>query len=155
MKGFTTTKKIGLKGGDKGTTPFIRLVSKSFDAINGRTDCCIEVCKNMKTCTDNEKKIDAIENLKSEIKNNKNIIKNELAKVKGRRLDKNQVKELSKKITPIQKSLKKMSVDLQSLPLPDNIWTKQYPCFNSSKELTDGQIYGLLKKQYPGVKDIS
>ncbi len=89
MKGITVTNKLGLKGGIKGTIPFIKLLNHTFNSVDKREDCKILICVSKDKADDLEAKeqsnVKELENIISQqaiiskeggkIKNNSNLKK--------------------------------------------------------------------------------
>lgn len=217
MKGITVTDKLNLKGGTKGATPFIQLISHKFDGKANRIDCHIKICESLAKCNDNDKRAKDLFDTGNVRKEQTAYIRDEVKKANNNINIKELVAKLAKEekaiitlgfeIDNIESTLKEDEVDanlekkkadldkmmeaykvtreelknakakindvlkinvdrakklisdskkaLVKLPSPEQIWTNQYPSFDSAKDLTEKEVYGLLKGQYTGAKEVA
>ena len=154
MKGFTTTNSIKLKKGVESSSPFIKLKSFTFNESAKRIDCHILVCESSDKFKGNETKIKNIKDAEKSIVNIKESLKIEASKHKGKKYIKKEAKKIASKILAMREGVHSKSKELISLPRPEDIFTNQYPCFYSEVELTETQVYDLIKSQYKGVSTV-
>lgn len=136
-------------------------LAPSLTPIDKKVKAQIAILIEERKKEDLETRVDALEEGGEAEKSNKAIIEkaekeidkqSKIAEKIVLDYDNAKIKPIAKRLKDTQESIKTAFEDHKKLPQAKSIDTKQYPCFESAKELDEDAVFDLIKKQYKGVK---